>query len=1254
MPRPSVAMPTPDRSGGTDNGTETKSEDVVPQQHSGDHTSQEDGHNEGVSPDGAKGGNTSPNPVQKTEEISEKVAESDTAENEEEKGTLPDIRSEPKRQRFEQSKPTEPTEPKAEAPVKSESTLEDTFLQSSLYQLLQQEMNKTGAKPEEYVSLMIKHTIEHSDKADKLRREAQNRLEKERERKRLLDPKETMIIKRDERSVRPKVTADLNQLRARAEPRRAAMKARARITRQAIYEASIDPLTGMQMNPKVEDSLSPSEEAKWLDYKISCLPLERVEPLLLRDEDFPEWVVKKLVDRVDNIQYQYEEIQKMANDPNQKDERIFEVAKRIRPVDPFVPIETLREKVTKRLSFVEKKFEGKRTLEQRVDVVMHMDDDELFELFNDRENIDHLIMRVADAIASGELIRPSKDDAGDLNSDKLRDLIKKWEVEHYVYTMNMSEIESLAKDSDRDDMQARLARKIVHGPKVTFQQSTLTPQSDSVETVYRTPLSDTGMHEDNTTEGFTFNEKTHREERPPLSHKVFNLLDRKRLENENNLNRPQDQVPPGIKRIPPTQSRGKTTITREHIYSDPRTHQSSAQQRQQPPVHQPKVSTVRNEFYNKHEKENPSKEELLQSELEREKIRHMEEMRKVNQEIGDLHKQKLQESRDVKHLLQQQQEMLDEQRALFKRQQDELEVLRRNQQNARARERDLENALKDKYKPPLLERRQVEAEEPSSIEERVGPKPKYESTPTEKSRENEQYHARINVPKEDLKALHGEESNRKSRYRETSVPRRQTHRTATSSKNLDTRFDDNLRERYREKLRQAYNRREDLQLARSQAVAQAHNSDDRLNRQMIERYDELLIDVDKDIDKIQEKLDDVIKVQASMYPSLEIPRFGGGAREHLDYKDIRAYVGPRTDLITSDEERLIYIWGRLIEYGERRNWDEEDFKEGLSCCVDPTMSKVYRTHRDGSLQEILSALAERFINEDTLQETLKRVREFTRKAGEPLSSAISRVHELIDKVLIIYPPDDRDARKNAMLEEAVRSVCSPEAKMKIDEAIVARRSEGGYMRLKDYMKIASLHESRTELPSHEMNTTLQVYATELKKNAGTQPFYKPRASTPYPGKGEVSFQGSRSNSQNRGSRPGSQERRQSMSHAGGQTQSHAGGQSQSHAGGQSQNHAGGQVKTHAGGFNQSRSGSQTRTGAGGGGSSSRSQSRERGSGQSNQDGSGRSRSRGRTKPLKFGTDDKGICEACNSPVPHTARQCYVLGKYLARSESSEN
>ena len=355
-----------------------------------------------------------------------------------------------------------------------------------------------------------------------------------------------------------------------------------------------------------------------------------------------------------------------------------------------------------------------------------------------------------------------------------------------------------------------------------------------------------------------------------------------------------------------------------------------------------------------------------------------------------------------------------------------------------------------------------------------------------------------------------------------------------------------------------------------------------------------------------------------------MPKFGSGSKYPLDYKDIRSYVGI-THKIENDEDRLIYIWSRLTQYGHRRSWNEDNFIDGMSCCLDQTMYKVYMAHCEEPLQNILNALAERFIDENTLQETIKRVRNFTRKSGESIQSAMSRLHDEIDKIMIIYPPKDRDARKGAMLEESVRSLCSPEAKIKIDEAIIARRAEGGYMQLRDYLKIASLYESRSDYSANETTTSLQVYSAEMKEVGGYNST-NTRPATPHPSsmkkpQNEIRFDPKqRSNSKGGSSRPPSRPASQQRQRP--ESNSRAGGRQQSNAGQK--------------------------------GSNSRSPSQERSAGY-NQDNRSRPRSKNpplvRAKPMKIGTDEKGVCDACNSEVPHTAQECYALKKYIQRSPS---
>ena len=439
--------------------------------------------------------------------------------------------------------------------------------------------------------------------------------------------------------------------------RKAAIDARRKITRQAIYEASVNSKTGEY---RVHDTLTLSEEAKWIDICISHLPLDRVEQLLCECQDFPEWVILKLIERAEHIRKEGEKILKEAKDPGQRDTKIIELAKQVRVIDPQIPLLDLERKARNTLDEIDRKYAHLKTPEAKADAVMQMTNDQLEALLLDRENADHFMVRLAEAIESGYLQKAEGQDLGDLNSTKLQRMIDAWNMELEVYEMSVHEMWDYTAMDRINPLQKRVAKRVMEGPRATrlrkdidmtafsFSESknTLEPKSMVVEP----PTSE------NLPESSEQNQKSKSTNNTPMNPKVLEVIQNKTKENENlfgtqnSRNTTDNPTTQGSAMM--SQRQPHVPIDRNQIYRDPTF--------EHPP---PKVTTA-------------TVKEALTSQIEGE-----DQVSSENEsEIQALR-------REMKRIQDEKNEELHEMQKLLKKQSDDIYIMRRNQENANARAR---------------------------------------------------------------------------------------------------------------------------------------------------------------------------------------------------------------------------------------------------------------------------------------------------------------------------------------------------------------------------------------------------------------------------------------------------------------------------------------------------------------------------------------------------------------------------------------
>jgi len=583
-------------------------------------------------------------------------------------------------------------------------------------------------------------------------------------------------------------------------------------------------------------------------------------------------VVLKLVERAEHIKNEGEKILKQASIPGQKDTKVLELAKQVRVIDPSIPLQDLKKKAKETLDEIDKRYSHFKTPESKADAVLHMNDDQLEALLLDRENADHFMVRLAEAVENGYLQRVRGQDMGDLNSTKLQRMIESWNMELEVYELDVHRRWDYSAMDRINPIQKRVAKRVMDGPRV----SKLTSKIDIDMTAFtfsesRNTLEPKSLEVEPPTKNESPTEENASNNKIPVNQKVLEVIQNKTQQNENLFN---SQNSRDTTKVPTTQ--GDSTIFkgppqqpvyRDQIYQDKTKNESEKDK--------VTITTVK-EALTTQASEGNNNQNITEIQALREEMKRIQE-----EKNGELH----------------------EMQKLLKKQSEDIYIMRRNQENANARAR-----TAGTNRPPLQDLQIGTTGETSPM------RPQHQSTPVQ---EDNRFHARLNVGKEDMNEVRDlfpqvdgiREVNREEQML-YNVPPPDIKRNQAF---MDTRFDDNLRERYNEKLKQAYNRKEDLELGFAHADAQYWATGDETNRKLFQHmkdnYTAQLKRVRKEIEEIKAQLAEVIKVQSSIYPSLPMPRLGNGSKYSLDYKDIRSFVG-LTHKIESNEDRLIFIWNR--------------------------------------------------------------------------------------------------------------------------------------------------------------------------------------------------------------------------------------------------------------------------------------------------------------------------------------------------------
>lgn len=414
------------------------------------------------------------------------------------------------------------------------------------------------------------------------------------------------------------------------------------------------------------------------------------------------------------------------------------------------------------------------------------------------------------------------------------------------------------------------------------------------------------------------------------------------------------------------------------------------------------------------------------------------------------------------------------------------------------------------------------------------------------------------------------------------------------------------------------------------------------HRPVVEEYGKAIDNIDEQCADLDAKIANIEAVQQSIVPSLKFPKTFGQpcSRRNLNYQEIRAFVG-KIEYIKSDTERLVYIWDKLRDYGEKRIFSEWEFKDALGCILDPTLNKVFTAVKSNSLRSILDTLAHSFVSEETLFDHQDQVTGFTRKPEETINAAVSRLSILVNECVKVYPPAERETRRSIMLDRGVRDMSNPKARPELDRLSADYLARGSHVPIKELIRVAQQEERIHGPPDTAITASISVNAASVAPTLGNHvPHDKPsvkadshqhqKATTTH-GKSSSDSKpnGYRSRDSSRNSRYGDKKSTRDYSKdRSSRDRSHdsqAGQDRSSRRDRDRDDRDRGRSRDRTRDRDREKDGKSTRD---------RSDSRA-----GNRRGSSSS---GQKKKLNIGARSGGYCDFCGSDEPHSATTCYAL------------
>jgi len=124
---------------------------------------------------------------------------------------------------------------------------------------------------------------------------------------------------------------------------------------------------------------------------------------------------------------------------------------------------------------------------------------------------------------------------------------------------------------------------------------------------------------------------------------------------------------------------------------------------------------------------------------------------------------------------------------------------------------------------------------------------------------------------------------------------------------------------------------------------------------------------------------------------------------------------------------------RIMQHGQTQGFTHSMYKEALSIILEGDIQKYYETIDHLDFPTIVADLHSKFVPTNEARVHAQELEKFSRKPGEDLQSCIARFTTTLNHAMIIYPPAQREIRKEIKQEEALFSLASPKALEKLRE-----------------------------------------------------------------------------------------------------------------------------------------------------------------------------------------------------------------------------
>ena len=210
-------------------------------------------------------------------------------------------------------------------------------------------------------------------------------------------------------------------------------------------------------------------------------------------------------------------------------------------------------------------------------------------------------------------------------------------------------------------------------------------------------------------------------------------------------------------------------------------------------------------------------------------------------------------------------------------------------------------------------------------------------------------------------------------------------------------------------------------------------------------------------------------------PTLEGPEYKDPPMDYkrqfgtLSMKNITNNV-PKFDP-DNENNKFSYTWQAVLQFGRMEYFTEQEYKQVLSSVLLGSALDTYQEMaRQGySLRHMLDTFADLYAPRNTIEEDQKEVDNFTRKAKEPIRTAMRRFSCLVDKIRCLTNPVSWPDIKYKMCKSVLKQVISIKTRQFIDYEEAKIKKVGGQFEMKELIELVNDYEtSHGEVPKEDI------------------------------------------------------------------------------------------------------------------------------------------------------------------------------------------